>query len=84
MENPMKMKSPASALRNREALNPLMRKGGVHDKSRKTKRHNDKQKFKAMVRQGNFEKMIDRLFPQGYLAIPINLESTAGLAGNQF
>lgn len=78
VENTMKSKEKVSTLRNLEALNPLMRKGGAHDKSRKTKRHNDKQKLKVMVRQGNFEKVINRLFPQDYLTTNQILESTAG------
>lgn len=74
----MKKKSKVSALRNLEALNPLMRKGGVHEKSGKVKRNHDKQKFKTMVRQGNFEKVINRLFPQDYLVNLADMESTAG------
>ncbi len=60
-----------------------MRKGGVHDKSGKTKRHNNKQKFKAMVRQGDFEKGINRFFSQDYLAAITNLEVSVGVADTQ-
>ncbi|MEM8498986.1 MAG: hypothetical protein AAF542_13245 [Pseudomonadota bacterium] len=36
-------------LRNRHAWNPLMRKGGVHEKSRSAKRAEDKRKTRALL-----------------------------------
>lgn len=36
-------------LRNRHACNPLMRKSGVHEKSRGAKRAEDKRKTRALL-----------------------------------
>ena len=35
--------------RNGHAFHPIMRKGGVHEKTNKTKRHNERQAFKQKV-----------------------------------
>ncbi len=42
----MKIKITINKPRNPTHNNPLMRKGGVHEKSRKTKRRIEKQKLK--------------------------------------
>lgn len=40
--------------RNWAAKSPLMKKGGVHDKYNKAKRHKDKQSLKQKVRAEQF------------------------------
>jgi hypothetical protein len=43
----MKIKISIKKVRNPLHANPLMRKGGVHEKSKKTKRRIEKQKLKS-------------------------------------
>ena len=59
-----KLKNRVLKPRNFDAINPLMRKGGAHDKTTKAKRHNDKQCFKVKMQSGVLEKVVNRLFPQ--------------------
>lgn len=40
--------------RNWTAIAPIMRKGGVHEKSNKAKRQKDKQAFKRKIRAEQF------------------------------
>ena len=60
------MKKKLHKPRHLVAINPLMRKGGAHDKTRKAKRHNEKQALKVQIRHGNFEKVIGQLFSQDH------------------
>ena len=43
----MSSKKPVVKARNRHAINPIMRKGGCHGKSRKAQRQADKQALRS-------------------------------------
>lgn len=42
-------------IRNRVARAPIMRKGGVHEKSNKAKRQQDKRSFKRKMRARDYD-----------------------------
>ena len=48
-----KLKAPPgyAPMRNHDARNPLMRKGGAHGKTRKAERHASRQKFNRDLRR---------------------------------
>ncbi len=48
------MPKNTSQTRNWVARAPIMRKGGVHDKTNKAKRHNNKQNLKKKLRAESF------------------------------
>ncbi|MFC3193295.1 hypothetical protein ACFODZ_03460 [Marinicella sediminis] len=45
---------PKKPIRNQVARAPIMRKGGVHEKSNKAKRQQDKQSFKQKLRARDY------------------------------
>ena len=56
------LKTVRNKPRNRVAINPLMHKGGVHQKTNKAKRKKQKQRFNENMQRGVFEKVVNDYF----------------------
>lgn len=51
MRSKLKKIAGYAPMRNHDARNPLMRKGGAHGKTRKAERHGSRQKFNRELRR---------------------------------